>query len=41
VEGYPDFVDGGSVGTLAMFADAGFAEVSRPGNRRAVMRIAF
>jgi GNAT superfamily N-acetyltransferase len=41
VEGYPDFVDGGSVGTLAMFTDAGFAEVSRPGNRRAVMRIDF
>jgi GNAT superfamily N-acetyltransferase len=41
VEGYPDFVDGGSVGTLAMFANAGFAEVSRPGNRRAVMRIDF
>jgi GNAT superfamily N-acetyltransferase len=41
IEGYPDFVDGGSVGTLAMFADAGFAEVNRPGNRRAVMRINF
>jgi GNAT superfamily N-acetyltransferase len=41
VEGYPDFVDGGSVGTPGMFADAGFAEVSRPGNRRAVMRIDF
>ena len=41
VEGYPDLVDGGSVGTLAMFADAGYAEVSRPGNRRAVMRIDF
>ncbi|WP_329003154.1 GNAT family N-acetyltransferase [Kribbella sp. NBC_00709] len=41
IEGYPDFVDGGSVGTLAMFADAGFAEVSRPGNRRAVFRIDF
>ena len=41
VEGYPDFVDGGSVGTLAMFADAGFAEVSQPGKRRAVMRIDF
>lgn len=41
VEGYPDLVDGGSVGTLAMFADAGFHEVSRPGNRRAVMRIDF
>jgi GNAT superfamily N-acetyltransferase len=41
LEGYPDFVDVGSVGTLAMFADAGFAEVSRPGKRRAVMRIDF
>jgi GNAT superfamily N-acetyltransferase len=41
VEGYPDLVDGGSVGTLAMFTDAGFAEVTRPGNRRAVLRIDF
>jgi GNAT superfamily N-acetyltransferase len=41
VEGYPDFVDGGSVGTLATFADAGFIEVSRPGNRRAVLRVDF
>jgi GNAT superfamily N-acetyltransferase len=41
VEGYPDFVDGGHVGTLGMFAGAGFAEASRPGNRRAVMRIDF
>lgn len=41
VEGYPDLVDGGSVGTQAMFADAGYAEVSRPGNRRVVMRIDF
>lgn len=41
IEGYPDFVDGGSVGTLATFADAGFAEVSQPGKRRAVMRIDF
>ena len=41
VECYPDLVDGGSVGTLAMFADAGYAEVSRPGKRRAVMRIDF
>jgi GNAT superfamily N-acetyltransferase len=41
VEGYPDFVDGGSVGTLATFADAGFAQVSQPGKRRAVMRIDF
>jgi GNAT superfamily N-acetyltransferase len=41
VEGYPDFVDGGSVGTLGTFADAGFTEVSRPGKRRAVLRIDF
>jgi GNAT superfamily N-acetyltransferase len=41
IEGYPDYVDGGSVGTLAVFADAGYAEVSRPGKRRAVMRIDF
>lgn len=41
VEGYPDLVDGGSVGTLAMFAGAGYADVSRPGNRRAVMRVDF
>ncbi|WP_350280800.1 DUF1905 domain-containing protein [Kribbella sp. HUAS MG21] len=41
VEGYPDFVDGGSVGTPATFAAAGFTEVSRPGRRRAVMRIDF
>ncbi|WP_432881675.1 GNAT family N-acetyltransferase [Kribbella sp. CA-245084] len=39
LEGYPDLVDGGSVGTLAMFTAAGFTEVSRPGNRRAVLRI--
>ncbi|WP_405062315.1 GNAT family N-acetyltransferase [Kribbella sp. NBC_01505] len=41
VEGYPDFVDGGSVGTLAMFTAAGYTEVSRPGTRRAVLRINF
>ncbi|MEU8224382.1 GNAT family N-acetyltransferase [Kribbella sp. NPDC048915] len=41
VEGYPDLVEGGYVGTLSTFADAGFAEVSRPGNRRVVMRIDF
>jgi GNAT superfamily N-acetyltransferase len=41
VEGYPDLVDGGYVGTLATFADAGYSEVSRPGNRRAVLRIDF
>ncbi|TDW17711.1 GNAT family N-acetyltransferase [Kribbella kalugense] len=41
VEGYPDLVDGGSVGTLAMFTEAGYTEVNRPGKRRAVMRIDF
>ncbi|GAB3407289.1 GNAT family N-acetyltransferase [Flindersiella endophytica] len=41
LEAYPDFVDGGSVGTPGTFAAAGLAEVSRPGNRRAVMRIDF
>ncbi len=41
LEGYPDFVDGGSVGTLATFTAAGFTEVSQPGKRRAVMRIDF
>ncbi|GAB3831708.1 GNAT family N-acetyltransferase [Kribbella italica] len=41
VEGYPDLVDGGSVGTLAMFIAAEYAVVSRPGNRRAVVRIDF
>ena len=29
------------VGTRRMFADAGFAEVSRPGVRRVVMRMDF
>lgn len=29
------------VGTEGVFADAGFAEVSRPTLRRAVMRVAF
>jgi GNAT superfamily N-acetyltransferase len=41
VEGYPDLVDGGHVGTPGMFAGAGYAMVSQPGNRRAVMRIDF
>ncbi|MEU4192299.1 GNAT family N-acetyltransferase [Kribbella sp. NPDC026611] len=41
IEGYPDLVDGGSVGTLTMFTSAGYTEVSRPGNRRVVMRIDF
>ncbi|HWD79009.1 MAG TPA: GNAT family N-acetyltransferase [Kribbella sp.] len=41
IEGYPDLVDGGSVGTLATFTEAGFTEVAHPGNRRAVLRIDF
>jgi GNAT superfamily N-acetyltransferase len=41
VEGYPDLTDGGSVGTLAMFTNAGYAVVSRPGPRRAVVRVDF
>lgn len=41
VEGYPDLVDGGHVGTLRTFTDAGYAVVSRPGNRRAVLRVDF
>lgn len=42
LEGYPDLVEPGNhVGTRAMFADAGLVEVSRPTNRRAVMRIDF
>jgi GNAT superfamily N-acetyltransferase len=41
LEAYPDLVDGGSVGTLTMFTNAGFTEVNRPGNRRAVLRITF
>ena len=41
IEGYPDFVDGGSVGTPATFTGAGFTEACRPSPRRAVMRIDF
>lgn len=47
VEGYPmttttnALVEELHVGTAAMFADAGFVEVSRPTLRRAVMRVDF
>ncbi|MFC7623607.1 GNAT family N-acetyltransferase [Microlunatus sp. GCM10028923] len=41
LEGYPDLVDGGFVGTPDTFTEAGFTEVSRPGHRRAVLRIDF
>lgn len=41
LEGYPDLVDGGSVGTPGTFADAGLAEVNKPTIRRTVMRIDF
>ncbi|GAA3579005.1 GNAT family N-acetyltransferase [Kribbella ginsengisoli] len=39
IEAYPDLVDGGSVGTPATFAGAGFTAVSHPGSRRIVMRL--
>lgn len=41
LEGYPDLVERGHVGSRRVFADAGLVEVSRPTNRRAVMRIDF
>lgn len=41
IEGYPDLVEVTYLGTRHVFADAGFVEVSRPTNRRAVMRIDF
>jgi GNAT superfamily N-acetyltransferase len=39
VEGYPDLVEGGHVGTLDTFARAGFVEVHQPSTRRLVMRL--
>jgi GNAT superfamily N-acetyltransferase len=49
LEGYPLILEPGQqmswgelyVGSLSIFADAGFTEVSRPTKRRAVMRIEF
>jgi hypothetical protein len=49
VEGYPMILQPGQemvwgelyVGTRGMFADAGYAEVSRPTKRRVVMRVDF
>jgi GNAT superfamily N-acetyltransferase len=49
IEGYPMIVEPGQeiawgelhVGSRSIFADAGYAEVSRPAKRRAVMRIDF
>jgi GNAT superfamily N-acetyltransferase len=49
IEGYPMLTDAGQgfilgelyVGSSGIFADAGFAEVSRPTTRRVVMRIDF
>jgi GNAT superfamily N-acetyltransferase len=41
LEGYPDVVERGHVGSRRAFADAGFVEVTRPTSRRVVMRIDF
>lgn len=41
IDGYPDLVEGGYLGTYGVFAAAEIAEVGRPTNRRAVMRIDF
>lgn len=38
VEGYPDVVEGGHVGTRGAFAHAGLVEVHQPTTRRLVMR---
>lgn len=39
IEGYPDLVEGGHVGTRDTFAQAGFVEVHQPTKRKAVMRL--
>lgn len=41
IEGYPNLVDNEFQGSLGAFKAAGFEEVSRPSNRRAVVRIDF
>lgn len=41
LEGYPDLVEGGHVGTPETFAQAGFVEVHRPTKRRIIMRVDF
>jgi GNAT superfamily N-acetyltransferase len=39
IEGYPDLVEGGHVGTRETFAQAGFVEVHQPTTRKVVMRV--
>ncbi|QDP98313.1 GNAT family N-acetyltransferase [Microlunatus elymi] len=39
IEGYPDLVEGGYVGTRETFAQAGFIEVHQPTKRKVVMRL--
>lgn len=39
IEGYPDLVEGGHVGTRDTFARAGFIEVHQPTKRKVVMRL--
>lgn len=41
IEGYPDLVEGGHVGTREAFAQAGFEQVHQPTKRRVVMRFEF
>lgn len=41
IEGYPDLVDGGHVGTRHTFVQAGFVEVHQPTKRKIVMRLDF
>ena len=41
IEGYPDLVEGGHVGTRETFARAGFVEVHQPTKRKVVMRVDF
>jgi GNAT superfamily N-acetyltransferase len=41
IEGYPDLVEGGHVGTRDTFAQAGFVEVHQPTKRKVVMRLDF
>lgn len=41
IEGYPDLVEGGHVGTREAFAQAGFNEVNQPTKRKVVMRFDF
>lgn len=39
LEGYPDLVEGGHVGTRDTFVEAGFTEIHQPTKRKVVMRV--